>query len=124
MKPVANTDRVVRSVATDAFTPWLDDDGNETGWSYMQLGDDFTPGVGFHMFKMEPGSTSTPHEHTGAEHFYVVDGTLIENDGTVYRKGDLVLMKKGTQHSSHTPDGCLLAVYIETMERNLPKNDA
>ena len=44
-------------------------------------------------------------------------GELTDNDGFVYRKGDLVLLKKGTQHNSHSESGALLAVYIPTAER-------
>lgn len=118
MKPIADAERFVVNDSA-AFEPWLDDKGEQTGWSFLQVGKDFEPGVGFHLFKMDPGTTSTPHEHTGPEQFYVIEGTLIDNDGTTYRKGDLVWLGKGTQHSSYTPDGCLLVVHIETMERNL-----
>jgi len=44
---------------------------------------------------------------------------LRDNDGTVYRTGDLVLLKDGTQHYSVSDEGCLLAVYIHKAETNL-----
>ena len=76
-------------------------------------------GVGFHVYKLEPGWTTTPHQHTNNEEFLILSGELIENDGTVYREGDLVWMKKGTEHYSHSVNGCVMAVYIETAEEEL-----
>ena len=73
-------------------------------------------GTGFHVYKMEPGYTTIPHEHGNDEHFLVISGDVTDNDGTVYREGDLVLMKAGTQHCSHTENGCVIAVYIEPGE--------
>jgi anti-sigma factor ChrR (cupin superfamily) len=49
--------------------------------------------------------------------FCVLEGELIDHDGTHYRRGDMVLLRAGTQHSSHTPGGCTLLVYVETLER-------
>ena len=41
---------------------------------------------------------------------------LIDNDGTVYRQGDVVWLAGGTEHTSHTETGCLVAVYAEAAE--------
>jgi anti-sigma factor ChrR (cupin superfamily) len=68
---------------------------------------------------MTPGSSSEAHQHRGDEEFFVIDGSLRDNDGTVYVKGDLVLLRDGTQHFSVSDDGCLLAVYIPKVEVNL-----
>ena len=42
------------------------------------------------------------------EEFLILDGELIENDGTVLKKGDLASYRPGTRHSSRTETGCLL----------------
>ena len=42
-----------------------------------------------------------------------------DNDGYVYRPGDLVFLSRGTQHFSTTKTGCTLAVFIESWEENL-----
>lgn len=83
----------------------------------LRLDDSHKPGVGFHVYRMEPGVWSEPHEHTGVEQFLVLEGELVECDGTVYKTGDLVWLKPGTQHTSHAPNGCLLAVHIERPEK-------
>ena len=34
----------------------------------------------------------------------------------MFRKGDLVWLRDGTEHCSYTPNGCLLAVHIAATE--------
>ena len=64
------------------------------------------------LLKMEPGSSSKPHEHMGIEEFYLVDGILIDNDDTEFKKGDFVKFSPGSKHSSYTPEGCTLLVML------------
>jgi anti-sigma factor ChrR (cupin superfamily) len=68
---------------------------------------------------MEPGASSAPHRHGGAEEFLVIEGEIIDNDGVVYRAGDVVWLAPGTEHSSHSPNGALIAVYAEKEEMTL-----
>ncbi len=68
---------------------------------------------------MAPGSSSQPHEHTSPEQFLVLEGEVKDNDGYVYRPGDFVLLRSGTQHSSHTETGATLAVFVATQEKNV-----
>ena len=107
------------NIASSEFTPWLNSDGSNSGTSILQLGGGPSKGVGFHIYRMTPGSSSEAHQHRGDEEFFVIDGSLRDNDGTVYVKGDLVLLRDGTQHFSVSDDGCLLAVYIPKVEVNL-----
>ena len=115
MKPVKDGDRIVANIHHQEYVPFEMESGESSG-SVLQLDNSNPPGVGFHIYKMEPGLTTTPHQHTSNEEFLVISGEVIDNDGTIYRQGDLVLMKKGTEHSSYTRDGCMLAVYIKTPE--------
>ncbi len=115
MKAVEPGQRQVVNIHTATFEPFDDLQGQ----SYLQLDTAFPPGSGFHVFRMEPGTTTTPHEHTCDEQWLMLEGEMTDNDGTLYKPGDLVLMKKGTQHASSTIDGCLLAVFIATAESNL-----
>ncbi len=116
-RPIAPGDRRVANIETAEFTPWESEEN--PGTDYLQLDPTRPPGTGFHIYRMGPGTQSDPHEHTGAEEFFVIEGELTDNDGTTYRKGDLVWLAKGTEHYSTTETGCVLAVYIETPERNL-----
>lgn len=116
MKPVQSSDRKIANIHTTAFTPWSMEDGASTGQSYLQLNPSKPGGVGFHVFRMDPGTTTDPHQHTEDEEFYLLSGDLTDNDGTVYKEGDLVWMKEGTEHSSYSKNGCTLLVYIKTAE--------
>ena len=68
-------------------------------------------GVGSYLMRMEPGAQTIAHDHPGYEEFVVLEGELIDSDGTVFRAGDFVSFAPGTHHSSRTETGCVLAVF-------------
>jgi len=45
------------------------------------------------------------------EEFLILEGDLVDSDGTVFGPGDLVSYEAGTHHNSWTVGGCLLAVF-------------
>ena len=94
---------------------------SEQGTSFLQLNPAAPRGTGFYVYKMEPGARSVPHRHGGAEEFLIIEGTLIDNDGTIYETGDLVWLAPGTEHTSWTETGCLIAVYAEGEETAAPE---
>jgi uncharacterized cupin superfamily protein len=118
MKPVAAGERMIINLDEIEFEPFINSRGEADGLAF-QLDRSKPLGVGFHIYKMDPGYTTIPHQHRGNEEFLILSGDLTDNDGTVYREGDLVLMKDGTQHSSYTENGCVIAVYIEAPEESL-----
>ena len=121
-KPMQNIhpdDRRVVNIHSDDFKPLDGKAGPSAHESALQINSHDKLGVGFHVYRMQPGTTTTPHEHTQDEEVLVLEGELTDNDGYVYKTGDLVWLKKGTQHSSHSEHGALLAVYIGTAEKNL-----
>lgn len=71
------------------------------------------------LLRMEAGARSRPHEHTGYEEFLVIDGELVDCDGSVFRSGDFVRFLPGSKHSSHTPDGCTILVMLRGNNRAL-----
>lgn len=118
MKPVQPGDRIISNIHEVEFEDFVNDKGVVDG-SVLQLHRDLGLGTGFHIYKMAPGTTTVPHEHSAREEFLLISGDATDNDGTEYKVGDLVLMKKGTQHSTTTKDGCVLAVYIEKAEASV-----
>ena len=115
MKPVAKGERMVINLDDIVFEPYINSRGEEDGLACQH--DRSKPlGTGFHIYKMEPGYTTIPHQHRGNEEFLILSGEVTDNDGTVYREGDLVLMKDGTQHCSYTEKGCVIVVYLEAPE--------
>jgi anti-sigma factor ChrR (cupin superfamily) len=115
VKPIDDTDRLVANHREATFTPSL----AAPGGSILQLDESNQPGVGFHLYRMEPGTVTAVHRHTSDEQFFVVEGDLADHDGHEYRIGDLVLLNNGTTHNSSTQGGCLLAVFIATPEENI-----
>lgn len=111
MKPVADGERMVANIHEAEFEPFINDRGQQDGW-VLQLDRTNPPGTGFHIYKMDPGYTTIAHEHLGAEEFYVISGDATDNDGTVYRPGDLVLLKSGTQHTTYSENGCVVVCYL------------
>jgi anti-sigma factor ChrR (cupin superfamily) len=112
MKPIDKSDRKIVNIRTAAFTPFVYPDGMALGDTILQLDDTADLGTGFHVYRMPPGMTTRGHRHNGHEQFLILEGELHESDGTVLRAGDMVFYRDGTEHNSHTPNGCLLAVHI------------
>jgi anti-sigma factor ChrR (cupin superfamily) len=119
MDKIAPEDRTVVNIREAAFEPFVADGREVPGQSLVQLDRSLPPGVGFHVYRMAPNSSSQPHEHTSPEQFLVLEGEVEDHDGHVYRPGDFVLLKEGTRHYSTTRTGCTLAVFVATAERNL-----
>ena len=119
MKPIAPEDRRIANIHEAAFQSFVYPDGLALGDAILQLDDDKPLGEGFHVYRMPAGMTTRGHRHNGHEQFLILEGELIESDGTVFRKGDLVFYRDGTEHNSYTPNGCLLAVHIPHAETPL-----
>jgi hypothetical protein len=119
MRKIENTERLVVNINGAPFKQFVIDGHAIEGQSFLQLDDSFPEGTGFHIYRMAPGSSSQPHEHTSHEQFLVLDGEVVDNDGFVYREGDFVLLKKGTQHSGYSKTGATLAVFVQTAEKNV-----
>lgn len=81
-------------------------------------------GEGFYLLRFPPGSSSSPHEHTGWEEFAVLEGTLTDPDGTVYRTGDCIGLPPGTVHWSRSEGGCVTLAMIAAPLRTLARADA
>ena len=63
---------------------------------------------GVYVIRVEPGAATIPHVHECMEEFLILEGELIESDGTVLKKGDFASYRPGTRHNSRTETGCLL----------------
>lgn len=71
------------------------------------------------LLRMDAGARSRPHEHTGFEEFLVMQGELIDCDGSRYRAGDYLRFAPGSKHYSQTPGGCTLLVMLRGNNRPL-----
>lgn len=117
MKPIAKHERRVANIRDEAaWRPYDPTGKTERGTSFIKLNASTPRDVGFYIYRMEPGSRSVAHRHGGAEEFLMVEGEIVDNDGTVYRAGDVVWLAPGTEHMSHTETGAIIAVFAEAEE--------
>ena len=89
------------------------------GMSWHKISYDKKKGQGTYVLKMEPGAKSIPHEHINYEEFYMLNGELIDIDGKVFKKGDIVSFEPGSQHSSYTKNGCLILVFMRSRNKTI-----
>ena len=88
-----------------------------SGMSWHKITYNKKTGQGTYILKMDPGTTSKPHEHMDFEEFIMLDGELIDVDGEIFKKGDIVTFQPGSTHSSYTKNGCLILVFMRAMNK-------
>jgi anti-sigma factor ChrR (cupin superfamily) len=79
--------------------------------SWLPVSFDRETGWGCYLMRMDAGAETIPHEHAGMEEFLILEGDLVDSDGTVFTTGDFVSYEPGTRHNSRTENGCLIAVF-------------
>ena len=94
------------------FTPFNSYGKPISGMSWYKISYNQITGVGSYVLKMAPGTRSPKHKHQNYEEFYVLDGELTDEDNTTFNKGDFILYKPGSKHSSFSKKGCLLLVFL------------
>jgi quercetin dioxygenase-like cupin family protein len=119
MRKNEDSERIVSNIKTTRFKPYGVDGKVLADQSYLQLDETFPESAGFYIYRMEPGASSQPHDHTCHESFLMIEGELIDNDRYVYKPGDFVPLKQGTQHNSYTKTGATISVCVRELERNL-----
>lgn len=93
---------------TKPFAPYDMEGPVQADMSVIELSYDRTNKQGAYLIRMEPGAETITHEHPFREEFLILEGELIESDGTVLKTGDFVMYEPGTVHNSRTEKGCLL----------------
>jgi len=61
--------------------------------------------------RWQPGTRSPLHEHPGGEEIYVIEGTLMDEEGC-YAAGSWLRNPPGSRHAPFSEEGCLL--YVKT----------
>ena len=74
----------------------------------LNISYDRDTGRGWYVIRMTPGAASILHPHEFREEYLILEGDLIESDGTILKAGDFVSYAPGTRHNSRTENGCLL----------------
>ena len=63
------------------------------------------------LFRWEPGTALTLHEHVEIEQTYVLSGSIVDDEGEV-RTGDFVWRPKGNRHLARSPNGALVLSFF------------
>ena len=58
------------------------------------------------LFKLAPGAVVPSHEHTALEMTYMLEGTLVDDEGSA-SAGDFVWRPAGNRHIAHAPQGAV-----------------
>ena len=64
------------------------------------------------LTRMAPGAVLPAHRHVGLEQSYVLEGTLVDDDGAC-TAGNYVWRRPGSVHKAWSPDGCLVLGIFE-----------
>ena len=63
------------------------------------------------LFKMAPGAVLPDHEHALLEQTYVLEGSLVDDEGEC-TAGNFVIRAKGSRHAPVAPNGCTMLVFF------------
>ena len=91
------------------------------GWYWHKITFDQETNFGTYISKLDPDTKTIEHMHSGYEEFLILDGELIDSDGTVFKKGDFVSYKPNSTHSSYTKKGCLILTFMRGHNYRLKK---
>lgn len=108
---MAQDGRRMYSVHRSTFGEYDLDGPLQDDISLLEVSYDRASGNGCYVMRMQPGATTAPHVHGGTEDLLILEGELVDEDGTVFRQGDFVSYAPGTRHHSWTDNGCLIAVF-------------
>lgn len=64
------------------------------------------------LTRMTPGARLPKHRHVGLEQSWVLQGTLVDDDGTC-TAGNFVWRQPGSVHGARSPDGCVVLGIFE-----------
>jgi len=78
------------------------------GIRQLDLSYDPESGHGAYMIRMDAGTETTRHVPTVREEYLIIEGDLVESDGTELGPGDFVIYEPGTEHNSRTVNGCFM----------------
>ena len=91
------------------------------GWSWHKISFDKKTNFGTYISKLDPGTKTLKHIHTGHEEFLILEGELIDSDGIIFKKGDFISYQPNSNHSSYTKKGCLILTFMRGHNSQIKK---
>jgi anti-sigma factor ChrR (cupin superfamily) len=106
----APEDRIVVNLQRAAYGEYDLEGPIQPEMRLLPISYDRETGHGCYAMRMAPGAVTIAHDHAGFEEFLMLEGDLVDSDGTVFGPGDFVSYRPGTHHDSRTEGGCLILV--------------
>src|SRR5215471_17260284 len=100
-----------------AATPWIEmAPGNKMKVLYHDPATDMLT----ILTKLDPGCGIPPHVHEDLEQTFVLEGSLVDDEGAC-TAGNFVIRAKGSRHAPTAPDGCTMLVFFMKPTQGLKK---
>ncbi len=116
MADAALAELASRFIKTDSL-PWVSTGpGNKMKVIYS----DPATGLLTIIARLEPGSGIPAHVHEDLEQTYVLEGSLVDDEGEC-TAGNFVIRAKGSRHSPTAPNGCTMLVFFMKPTAGLKK---
>ena len=109
--------------AIDDESNWVPFPGHEIAFFYFPFAE-IEPGESVEanfvsIIRVERGETFPEHRHVGRERIFMLQGTMVEDDGAVHQRGDYIDHENDTTHRFRVPDDSPALVGIVLVERGL-----
>jgi anti-sigma factor ChrR (cupin superfamily) len=96
-----------RFIETDSV-PWIETSpGNKMKVIYHDPATEMLTIVS----RLEPGSGIPPHVHEDLEQTFILEGSLVDDEGEC-TAGNFVIRPKGSRHAPTAPNGCTMLVFF------------
>ena len=95
--------RTTVNAHTTPFLPYDLEGPVQPEMSWLPLSFDPETQQGTYLMRMEPGAVTIAHDHPGMEEFLVLEGDLVDSDGTTFGHGDFVSL--GARLTDRTDGG-------------------
>ena len=102
-------DALASRYVTVAALPWKPTP--TPGIDMKVLMEDRESGLLTALFRWEPGTALDLHEHVEIEQSYILEGSIVDDEGEV-SAGDYVWRPKGNRHIARSPKGALVLSFF------------
>ena len=117
MPEAASLAAVASRFIETATVPWIETaPGNKMKVIYH----DPATGMLTILAKLEPGAGIPAHVHEDLEQTYVLEGSLLDQEGEC-TAGNFVIRAKGSRHAPTAPKGCTMLVFFMKPTAGLKK---
>jgi anti-sigma factor ChrR (cupin superfamily) len=79
--------RVVVNARTTSFLPYDLEGPVQPEMSWLPVSLDREKQQGSYLMRMDPGAVPIAHHHPGMEEFLILEGDLVDSDGSVFGPG-------------------------------------